>query len=298
MYNHLKLSWKRQNEFYRNFGFLDFFSLFFIHIFIAWNGIQFLLFPLHFDYIIDTISIFQNYEIVEKTQSVYVPLYIFCIVTGLILFIFIRNYMEIEFNNIFHKKKTSFKDQFIHLVNFSIPAISHSFFVVFVLATAYLFLLILYFLLLSFGIGIPLNLHWVVKFSFLYFCIGVICYNIITTDFVLPELLKSKTYTEAINKFYAYFKENKLKFFFFYTFKFCCISINILILIYFLHYFVPRSFIILPQTVGLQSSLVLIVTLFSGVMLSLLINSFIIQFLSVFCYSLFSVLFKDYSEFD
>ena len=290
----LQQTWQKQTEYYRSSSLLDWLSMLFIHIFIAWNGVQFIIFPAHFDYIIDLYSIIQNFNIIYETQYIFIPLYAFCLLTGLLIFVFLKNFMEIEFHLSFHKSKISFKDQFIQTINFSIPSFSHNFFILFVLATAYLVLLILYFLCISFEIHFNLDLSFIGKFTTYYFIFGVLFFNILTIDFILPETMKSKTYSESIENFYAYFKKNKLKFSFYYSFKICCISINMFLLLHFFYHFVPKSFIVLPLSIGVESSLMIIVTLFSGALISMLINAFIVQFLNVFCYCLFSVLFEDY----
>ena len=127
MYNILHLTWQKQMEYYKSSSFLDWFSMLFIHVFIAWNGIQFIIFPLHFDFIIDIYSIIQNFHIIYQTQHIYLPIYCFFLITGFIFYIFLKNFMEIEFHYYFHKIKPNFKQQFIQTINFSIPSFSHNF---------------------------------------------------------------------------------------------------------------------------------------------------------------------------
>ena len=292
----LKLTFNKHIEQYKKSSFIDLFSILFLHVFISWNGIQFLFYPIHFDYLIDITSIAQNIAIIEQTQALYIPLYLFCIITGFIIIYFIKNYMEIEMYCYNNNIVLSFKHHFIHLINFSVPAFFNNIFIVFVLATVYFLLMILYFLLISFNINIPLSFDWLVKFSIYYFFTGIVMFTIISTDFILPEILRSNTYKDGMNKFHLYFQENKRKVFFFYLFKLLCVITNIIIFIFFLHYFIPTTILTLPLSTSLSSSLILILTIFSGVVLSLLINSVIVLFLNIFCTNLFDVLFDDYKK--
>ena len=184
-----KLAWESQIAFYKTSSLMNFLFLAFLHIFIAWNGIQLILQPLHFNFIIDYLSILQNYKNIIDAQSFYIPLYLYICFSLIFIFLGLKYYMEILFSERYESlgKKLNF-------INLIIPAFLHNVGLVFILSTIYLFFLFIYFMLLAFGIHIEINNLLLLKYSVLYFLSGLLFFNFIVIDFILPELTKGNTF--------------------------------------------------------------------------------------------------------
>ncbi|MCL1826981.1 MAG: hypothetical protein FWG20_02970 [Candidatus Cloacimonetes bacterium] len=296
MGNTLRLTFQKMGEVFEDLSLLKAFELFCLHIFASWNGIQFLFYPIHFGYIVDTVSIVENYFEITRHQQIFIPVFIFCILTGLLMLLLFRCLLEIDLYCFLSKVTLSFRGYWDSLINYSVPSIINNLFIVLILATAYFLIGIVYFLLASCGVQIDLNPRWVFNFSAFYFVTGVVTFNLLTADFVIPYMLKSFTYTDSLNKFYSYFLQNKKRVLCFYIVKFICIVSSLLIFIYFLHFFLPEPFIRLPFSMDVITSFQNISVLFCAVVLSLIIYSVIILFFNILCSSLFFVLFADYLE--
>ena len=290
---------KEQIAFYKSATPLNYILVAILHIFIAWNGIQFIALPAHLNYIVDYSSMMTNFRMLVDTQPSFIPLFAFLCVTFIILYFLVRNFCEIVNLELMKSEaKSHGKERFNMLINFSVPSFFHNLGLVFILSSAYLMLLILYLVLIIFNVHITLNALVVLRYSLFYFFISLVVFNTITIDFVLPELQKSQTFSNSLYKFFKYFLSNKLNVCFFYSLKFCLMALNVLVLIYCMNLFIRYPILHLPVNINMYSSLFNTLTLFVGVLISLMMNSILMQFFNIYCFKFQQILFKNYSDFE
>jgi len=305
MYRTFILALKEQIIFYKSATPLNFILIAILHIFIAWNGIQFIILPAHLNYILDHNSVMTNFRILTGVQANFIPLFVFICVTFILLYFFIRNFCEIINLKLMKKDilsgteggKARRKEIFDLLINFSIPSFFHNFILIFILSSIYLMLLIIYIILLVFNVQITLDVFSILRYSLFYFLIGLVVFNTITIDFVLPELQMARTFSDSLQKFFRYFLSNKLNVCFFYSLKFCLMALNIMIFIYCLNLFIYEPILRLPVNIDIYSCLFNTFTLFIGVFISLMLNSIFMQFFSIYCFKFQQIVFRDYAEF-
>ena len=298
MKKQLTQAFKQQIAFYRSIKLIDYISLAVLHIFIAWNGIQFFIVPTHVNYLIGYNSLMRSISIITYTQMRTVPLLLFIIMSIVIIFFFIRNYMEIVYLEMMKSEKQRLKHKFNLWVNYTIPSFFHNIGVVFIMSSLYLMLLIAYFLLVVLGIHIPVDVFFVKRWSLIYFFTGLVIYNTVTIDFVLPEMSKTGSYTNALTEFLNYFMVNKQNIFYFYSFKFFLIALNMLIFVCLIRLFVQQPLFRLPLSVSLQTSVINVFTFLSSLWISMIRNSVLMQFLNVYSFKFFKQLFDDYAEYE
>ena len=298
MSEYLKKAWLRNFLFFRGLRFSDFFLLLLFHVFIAWNGVQFFLKPTLLSYLIDDYSILQNVKIIMDNQMSFIPLFVFILLTLVFIYFLIRIFFDISFYGMFKKRVISLKNKFIIIINFSMPSLFHNLGFLFILSSLYLVFILIYILLIVMNIRIAFDFYGFIKYSALFYFLGILLFNLIISDFVLPELIREGSFSHSLKKFYAYFLQNKSNIIFYYSFKLCIISLNILILVYFYKYiFLKAPFFHLAISTGLMTNLVNTFSLFASLLISLIINSFFVLFFNVFCYSLRDIMFKDFHRF-
>ena len=298
MKKHLILAFKYQIKFYKSLKFVDYLLLAVLHVFIAWNGIQFLLVPTHINSFIGYNSMMRSINTIAQTQSRIIPLLLFIILSVVILFFMIRNYFEIVYLDVMKSQKQKITNKFNLLINFTIPSFFHNLGIVFIMSSLYLLLLIVYLLLVVMNVHIPVDIFFVKRLSFIYFFSGLVLYNSVSIDFILPEMSKTGSYSSALTKFLKYFLLKKQDIFFFYSLKFFLIAINMVIFIGLINLFIRQPLFRLPLSMSLNMSLINTLTFLSCLFISLIINSVFVQFFNVYCFRFFKLIFRDYARFE
>ncbi|MCL2063335.1 MAG: hypothetical protein FWG98_03050 [Candidatus Cloacimonetes bacterium] len=325
MLQYLKLAWKKQTKFYLSLNFSDIWFIALLHIFVAWNGVQFILQPEHLFFFFDSIAFRQNYSLLQEIHPDFVYWFIFLSASFILLILCLKSAFEIELFEIVRKKlkidneqlilnriyenglieshltppyeeeqlkKLSIKDKFNLYVNLIVPTIFHNIGIIIILGIIYLLFFLVYKLLIVTGLQIELNLVELLRYSIIYFMIGLIFFNSIIVDFILPKMAQGKNFSETLGKIYDYFAINKLNFILFYTFKLFLITMNVLILIYFMYYLFPEPIIIIPVNMSVQTCIVNIFTVFLGVILSMILNAVFVMFFNIYSICLKEVMFE------
>ena len=290
-------TFKSQVDFYKSSKTFDIAIVFFLNIFIGWNGIQFLLYPSHLYLFINSHSLQQNYHAITMIQQYFIPLFIYITISCFILFTIFKVYSEISFQNMIQRQRLSFKRKFNLLINFTVPAFLHNIGVVFVLASVYLLFVIVFSILIVLDIVVNINQIEIMRISLLYFAVGLILFNMILHDFVLMDMTRSNSFSISLKKFYAFFQQNKLNMYFFYSLKFCLMGLCTLLFVYFLVFIFSTQIIQIPFASDLYTSLVATTKLIFAILLSLSMYAIILQFLNTYCYLMLKDLFSDYEHF-
>ncbi len=228
MFQELKGSFTDLIDFFKKKKFSMIFLILSIGLFAGWNGIQFIILSNHFYY-------FQDYHGLEtfiltiiQNFTYYIPLSIFIIITGMIVFWFLHHWAEIELYSEM-KKELSFKDKLAALINVSIPAFMFMGFVLFLIITLYLVLMISYFVLLAIGIKVAISLKFIMFKSLMYMLFLSYFALFVLDDFVLPLQIEGLSFTESLKKTWAIFKSNIEQFFFYYIMRYFIITISLII---------------------------------------------------------------------
>ncbi|HOQ80744.1 MAG TPA: hypothetical protein PL063_04330 [Candidatus Cloacimonadota bacterium] len=210
MVNVLRITLAQILDYYKNDK-KSIFFFFFVSIFGAWNGLQFLLFPSHFNAFISesTVTIF-IYDMTNN-YSFFVPSTVFIFLTLGVIYWFLHINAEIMIINYF-KKELNKKERWGLFFNYSIPSFFTHFFILFLVITLILLLLIIYLFLVSFGVKLSftaLSLMWKL---FKFIIAAIIFTTFIMNDFVLYYQYKGNSYLSSIKKSYSMIINNAKSF--------------------------------------------------------------------------------------
>lgn len=302
MYDLVKNSFKRQSSFYASLGFLDSFILGIIHLFIGWNGIQFVLRPTHLFFLIEDLSMYQTFNSILDSKTNFLPMFAFVIISLVLILYFLHNYFEIVLHKRFFSKdesKGKIKTYYNAFVNYSVPALFHNLWMGFILTSVYLFMLAVYFLLVVFGIRISFDLLSFIKITVFYFAFCLFFFNIILSDFIVPGICSGDSFSSVIKKFFHYFSENKSRIILYYMAKLAIIFTNMFLFIFtlklvFVHAFKDIYFLSLSNFYNVSGAFTAVGIFVLGLVTSLLINVFWVQIFNVFFKNMFFELFKTY----
>ena len=294
----LIIAFKNQTSFYKTLKPLNFLYLLIIYIFISWNGIQFLLNPKHVVLISNLQNFNRNIQIMLSSQTNVIPFVIFIILTFAIIIYLLKLYFEIGLNNLMKTEKIGIKQKINILIDFVVPNLYYMFGVIFIQTTIYLALIIIYLLLLTFGLFIVLDIYEIIVFTAIYYLIGFCVFNACMIDFVLPEMMSKKTFSEQFKLMLSYFSNNILNIVAFYLFKLILVLTSLILFVYFLMYAIPNltSIINMPLIEDLSDITNATTTLILSAITSMVLFSFFINFFSIYCRFLKIELFADYFE--
>ncbi|HOD54347.1 MAG TPA: hypothetical protein PKJ08_07460 [Candidatus Cloacimonadota bacterium] len=207
-------------------------SLFFfylISIIGAWNGIQFLSFPSHFNAFISesTISIF--FTDLSNNYSSFIPSAVFILLTMVLFYWFLHIGAEIKMIDHFKKELTK-KEKWILFFNFSVPSFFTHLFVLFLAVTLILLSLIVYLFLISFGMNISFKILLLFLKFFKSAIYIVIFTSFIMNDFVLYFQYKGESFISALKKTWQMIENNLSAFLFYLLTKYLSVFISIFLL--------------------------------------------------------------------
>ncbi|MDD4155350.1 MAG: hypothetical protein PHY08_02150 [Candidatus Cloacimonetes bacterium] len=277
---------KKVLHFYKSLSISEILLLLTLHIFIAWNGIQFILNSSHLFYLVDYYSLIKNLNFILESYTNLIPLIAFIILSGIMVFFYLHNLFEIIFAKRYFLKEYQTDNNFSIFTNYSMPAFFHNLWMFFILASIFLVIIVLYILLLIFGIYVKISLLSIIKYTFTYFFFCLFFFNLMLNDFVLPLVIKGYTFSRALKRFYRYLSIHKKKIITYYFFKLCLIFINLALLTITVSLLSPffikhNIFLYLPFIDNSYSIFNTLFFFFIAITISLLINSFWIQFLNV-----------------
>ena len=290
----LIIAFKKQITFYKSLKPLDYIFLFLIYIFVSWNGIQFIMNPKHLLLILNHYYLNENINTVIVNQTTFLPSFGFIILTFILIYYLLKVYYEIGFNSFFYTEKIGIKQKFNILVDFTIPTLYHVLGIIFILTTIYLALIIIYMLLMTIGLFFVLDIVNIIMFTVFYYIIGIFVFHVCLFDFVLPEMLHKKTFSELFKNMLTYFSNNILNIIIFYLFKLILVSSSVILFIYFLIFAFKLPVFQLPLITDFADGLNATTTLLLSVTTSIIIFSVFIHFFSLYCHFLKKELFKDY----
>jgi len=293
-YNIFYAALKDLLAYYRHLSIMEIVAITFWHIFISWNGIQFIMNPQHIFLIIFSSSLEENMNTVLEYQSSFLPSFFYICITLIIVYLFLKVFFEITFDCEFKRQNMTFRQRLNTMINFCIPAFFHTLGVLFILASLYLIVVIIYMVLIVINIQIVPDVYEVIRYSLWYFAFGVVLFNAILIDFVLPQIGKDDTFSLVLKRLYSYFMQNKMNICFFYSLKLCMIGISMLLYLLFLAYVIREPFLSLTNTFGLQNNLNNTAVIILAFAVSVAIFSFFMQFFSLYCYHIKNILFDDF----
>jgi len=279
--------------YYKHLSIMEIIGVSFWHIFISWNGLQFIMNPQHIYLIIYSGSIEENVNTVLEYQSSFLPSFFYICITLIIVYLFLKVFFEVTFESECHQQDISLKQRVNVSINFCIPAFFHTLGVLFILASAYLIVVIIYLILIITNIQIVPDVYDVIRYSLWYFGIGVVLFNAVLLDFVLPLMRQGNTFSVVLKKCYYYFTENKMNLCFFYSLKLCMIGISMMLYLFFLAYVVREPFLTLTTTSGLQNNLYNTSIILLAFTVSVVVFAFFMQFFSMYCYQIKNIIFCD-----
>jgi len=274
---------------------IDICYLFALHIFVAWNGVQFFYFPIHLSMFVEKSIVWENIILISTTQKGYVPLYIFIIGTILGLYFYLKHIFEIRYYLEVNKIRICSQEQFHLFLNYTVPSFFYNILFLVLLLIIYSFLVAVYLLLIFYKIVDPLSQIKLVQFFLTYLVSGIILFNIWVNDFILPKLVINYSFTQSILFFMRYWGKNFRKIIYFYLVKIICIITSLLLLVLVLKYY-PNNYlsIYLTYNYNLVNGLYNLIMLFWGAIVSMFLYAFIICFFNVGCTKLYARLFRNY----
>lgn len=214
-----------------------FLYFFFISIFGAWNGIQFLSYPKHFNAFVNSTTVEVFFYDLFKRFATFIPSTVFVFITIGFICWFLHIRAEIAMID-YCKKKMSPKEKRSLFFNFSIPSFFTHLLALFLTVTLILLLIIIYLLLISFGLKFSLSaltLFWV----FIKFMIAiVIMTSFVLNDFVLYFQYIGNSYMLSVKKTYKMIKEKSYNFLLYLFYKGVSIILSIVFLLFFLKIYV------------------------------------------------------------
>jgi len=294
-YNIFYIALKDLLSYYRHLSVMEIIGVSFWHIFISWNGIQFLMNPQHIYLIIFSSSVEENVNTILEYQSSFLPSFFYICITLLIVYLLLKVFFEVTFDSECKHQDISLKQRINIMINFCIPALFHTLGVLFILASVYLIVVIIYLILIVTNIRIVPNVYEVIRYSLWYFAIGAVLFNTVILDFVLPEMKQGNTFSLVLKRCYYYFSENKMNLCFFYSLKLCMIGISMMLYLFFLAYVIREPFLTLTATNGLQNNLYNTSIILLAFAVSVIVFSFFMQFFSMYCNQIKNMLFCDFN---
>jgi len=282
MIKNFKQAFKSNLDFYRKKDMYEFFNLAFLHIFIAWNGIQFILYPSHFNIIVDFFSLLQNFQTVQDIQKDYIAWFLFIIGSFVLFYMGLKYFFEIIFYDKIRKDDNQIKNKYTFFQNLIIPSFFHNLGVLFILFTVCLLFLLLYFLLTVIGIQIEIDFVEILKYMIFFFLLSLVFFNSLVIDFVLPEMAKGHSFSISLKKFYHLFLDKKLKVVHFYLVKILFMIVNVIVFYLFLKFLFSEPVIVLPINVSVLN----IFIVFIGFMISVVLNAVFVMFFNVYSFFL------------
>ncbi len=300
MYKLINICLKEFINFYYSLKINDIMLLVILHVFISWNGFQFILDTSHLSLIIDNLSILYYLNIILQRFTNYIPILVFTSISGILIFFFLHNYLEIIFyRRFFRINKQLSDDKFNLFVNYSMPAFFYNLWILFILATIYLVFIVIYIFILIFGVYINLNIISVIQYSTIYFLFCIFFFNLVINDFVLPLVIEGNTFTDSIKKLFNYLLIHKLQLIKFYLLKFSLILINLTIFSIVLdilqgvriNHGISFNLPHLANRTGFFNSMIV---LSLGILISLVLNAFGIHFLNIYVTKLKFKAFRNY----
>jgi len=283
-------------SFYKSLRWKELMTIFILHIFISWNGIQFIINPRHIYIFIFSDSLNEGIKSVMDYQSAFIPsfFYIFC--SLILCYALLKVFCGITFEQNVRGLKTHISERVNTVIDFCVPALFHNLGVLFILASVYLIFLVVYILLVIMNIEIILDVYNVIEYSMWYFAVGIVIFNIVLLDFILPQMSKGETFSDTLKRFFSFCYENKMNICFFYSLKLCMIGFSLMLYVLFLVYVVQQPLFSLDSTFSFAENMLNTSILALVMSVSIIIFSVFMQFFSLYCYQVKNILFSDFCE--
>lgn len=229
MFNELVRSFQDLAEFFKTSKSNFWAMLLTIGLFAGWNGIQFIIITNHFFYFQDYNGLENFFYSIMQHYSYYMPISIFSLISALFIFWLLHHWAEIELYSDINRPMT-FKDKFAGLVNTSMPFLMVMLMVFFLVITLYLLFLIGYLILISFGVSIALSPRFIFFKSLSYMLFIAFFVLFLLNDFVLPQQMRGKGFSESLKNLWHLYQNNKDKFLIYYTIRYFFIIVSLALL--------------------------------------------------------------------
>jgi len=293
-YNIFLAAWENLIHFYKNLTTQDFIAIFLLHLFISWNGIQFILNPNHIYLILSSSSVEETASSILDSQTAFLPTFFYIVMSFIICYFMVKVFCDLTFEHTIREYHTTIKNRISTMIDFCVPAFFHNLGVIFILASVYLIFLIVYILLIVMNIEVTLDVYEVIKYTVWYFACGIVIFNVVLLDFILPYMSPQKSFSQILKSFLFFFTQNKMNICFFYSLKLCLIGFSLMLYVLFLVFVIRQPFLSLYESFSFTENLYNTSTIFVVLSISIILFSFFMQFFSLYCYQVKNILFADF----